>query len=313
MRNVEWMILAAALFVPLVHAQEARPVQHVHQAGRIRLFYHMEGQHAVDAADVNRNGVPDAVEDVLTQTQAAQTLFVDVLGFPDPFSTERFRTAAYLDIHFRHKDLLKANGVTYDELQHFNHSGDPKGTVSICFNVATSVRASANLTPAHEFFHLIQNSTTYFKNRWFTEGTARWSERGLGVGDLGPARVLSAWPLSQTQCAELSARTYDASEHFWNPLARRTDATGEIPDSPALAPLKAMTYADGTPVLKDLRLTGWRFIRDVLRAFDHEDNVAFKELGYDRWSEENQKSPKNDVFILRAVLRALEKSPPPGP
>jgi hypothetical protein len=148
------------------------------------------------------------------------------LGFPDPFSTERFRTAAYLD---------------------------------------------------------------------------------------RPARVLSAWPLSQTQCAELSARTYDASEHFWNPLARRTDTAGEIPDSPALAPLKAMTYADGTPVLKDLRLTGWRFIRDVLRAFDHEDNVAFKELGYDRWSEENQKSPKNDVFILRAVLRALEKSPPPGP
>lgn len=309
MTKVERMILLVALFAPLVHAQEAKPVQRVHQAGRIRLFYHTEGQHAVDAADVNRNSVPDAVEDVLTQTQAAQTLFVDVLGFPDPFSTERFRTAAYLDIHFRHKDMLKANGVTYDELQHFNHPDDPKGTVSICFNVTTSVKASANLTPAHEFFHLIQNSTTYFKNRWFTEGTARWAERGLGLGDLGPARVLSAWPLSQTQCAELFERTYDAAEHFWNPLARRNDATGEIPDSPALASLKAMTYADGTPVLKDLQLTGWRFIRDVLQELDHEDDIAFKELGYDRWSEENQKSSKNDAFIMQAIMEALRKQP----
>ena len=103
------------------HAQDAKtPEQRVHQAERLRIFYHVEGQHAVDLMDANANGIPDQVEDAMIQTQAAQALFVEVLGFPDPFQAERFRSARFLDIHFRHKDLLKTNGVTYDELQRFN-------------------------------------------------------------------------------------------------------------------------------------------------------------------------------------------------
>src|SRR5437868_6811207 len=68
----------------------------VHQVGRIRIFYHTEGRDAVNAADANANHIPDQVEDVLTQTLAAQTMFVEVLGFPDPFLTERFRSAKFL-------------------------------------------------------------------------------------------------------------------------------------------------------------------------------------------------------------------------
>ena len=304
--------MAVALLPAWLSAQSEEkktPVvpQKVHQADRIRVFYHVEGKHAVDAADANANGVPDQVEDVLTQTLAAQMMFVEVLGFPDPFATERFRSARLLDIHLRHKDLVKSNGVTFDELQHFNRPTDPPGTVSLCFNVATSVKASANLTPAHEFFHIIQNSVIYFKNRWFTEGTTRWSERALGVGDLGPKQILSAWPLPKEKADTVFAMAYDASEHFWNPLCAKLDTKGTIPESPALQRVQAMKYVDGTPVLKDLRLTGWEFIRDVLAGLDKADDVAFRELGYDRWSEENQRSPKNDAFVLRVVEEVVKK------
>jgi hypothetical protein len=281
-------------------------VQRMHQAERIRIFYHTEGQHAVDLADANASGVPDQVEDIMAQTQAARILFVEGLGFPDPFATERFRSASFLDIHLRHKDVLKSNGITYDELQRFKRSGDPEGTVTLCFNVATSVKASANLTPAHEFFHLIQNSVCYFKNRWYTEGTARWSERALGTGVLGPQRLFGAWPLPEEKAASLSTMAYEAAEHFWNPLCAKLDSKGIIPESPALERVKAMTYADGTTVLKDLRLTGWEFIRDVLAGLERADDAAFRELGYDRWSEENQKSPKNDAYILRVVEDAVK-------
>ena len=194
------------------HAQDAKtPEQRVHQAERLRIFYHVEGQHAVDLMDANANGIPDQVEDAMIQTQAAQALFVDVLGFPDPFQAERFRSARFLDIHFRHKDLLKTNGVTYDELQRFNRASDPPGTVTVCFNLATSVKPAANLTPAHEFFHIIQNSVVYFKNRWYTEGTARWSERALGLGDLGPKQILTAWPLAAEKATALSPEMRAAS------------------------------------------------------------------------------------------------------
>ena len=150
-----WTLLACAF------GQAAQ--DQVHQNGKIRVFYQTEGTDAVEMVDRNQNGIPDQVENVMTQTVAAQLLFVEVLGFPDPFQKERFRTASFLDIHIRHKNKLKSKGVAFDELQHFNKPGDPKGTVSIAFSVASSVKAESNLTPAHEFFHLIQYSTTYFK------------------------------------------------------------------------------------------------------------------------------------------------------
>lgn len=275
--------------------------QQAHQVDDIRIFYETSGQNAVDVADVNANGVPDQVEDVMTQVRAARRMFVEVLGFPEPLQTKRFREAKFIDIHFRHKDVLKMNGVAYDELQRFNKPGDPPGTRSIAFTVATSVKAPANLTPAHEFFHLIQYGTTYFKNRWFLEGTARWSERALSAGGLGNARVLSQWPLSDEQKKAVTAMAYEAADHLWNPLAARLDKTGVIPDSAALKQLQAMTYTDGTLVVKDLQLTGWRFIRDVIVELGKIDDQAFRELGYERWSEENQRSPGNDAYLFRAI------------
>ena len=281
--------------------------QQVHRVDDVRIFYGTSGQHAVEVADVNENGVPDQVEDVMTQVSAARKLFVEVLGFPEPLKTERFREARFIDISFRHKDVLKMNGVAYDELQRFNKPGDPPGTRSIAFTVATSVKAPANLTPAHEFFHLIQYSTTYFKNRWFLEGTSRWSERALGAGSLGTARVLSAWPLSDEQKNAVTGMDYEASDHLWNPLAARSDKDGVIPESAALKELQAMVYTDGRPVLNDLRLTGWAFIRDLIVELGRIDDEAFRALGYDRWSEDNQRSPKNDAYLFRTIEKVMAR------
>jgi hypothetical protein len=261
----------------------------------------------VAAADVNHNSIPDQVEDVLTQTLAAQMMFVDVLSFPDPFTTERFHGASFLDIQMRHKDVMKKNGVAFDELQNFKRSRDPEGTLSLCFNVATCVQASKEFTPAHEFFHIMQNSITFFKNRWYTEGTARWAERALGVGGLGPLRLGVVWPPSEERAAQVFTMAYEAGEQFWYPLLTRVDGSGALPDSPAMEKLLAMTYVDGTKVLKDRQLKGWKFIRDMLMALGEADDLAFKELGYDRWSEENQRSPRNDAYILRTVMTVARR------
>jgi hypothetical protein len=305
---MRFLVSALMLLAVVGYGQRtaAGAAQKVRQSGRVRVFYYTEGKHAVEATDRNTNGVPDQVEDALTQTIAAQMLFVDVLGFPDPFKTAQFHGAAFLDIHFRHRDLLGANGVAYDELQRFNRPNDPKGTLSLCFNVATSVKAASNLTPAHEYFHLIEYSLTRFKRRWFAEGMARWSERALGTGGLGPVRE-PVWPMTPEQKKALFAMSYEASEHFWNPLARRTDLRGIIPDGPEVDRLKVMAYADGTRVLKDDKLTGWQFMRAALLELEKADKRAFKSLGYREWSEANQTSPATDPFILEAVTRAFSE------
>jgi len=234
---------------------------HEHRLGKIRVFFNTTGTNAVDAADVNHNGVPDQVEDVATQTRAAYVLFVETLGFPDPFKTERYRSAAFLDIHLLHKSILRSNGVTYDELQHFRRPSDPPNTPTLCFNVATSVKPASNLTPAHEFFHVIQNSITYFKNRWFTEGMARWSERALGLGGLGKVSYQGPWPPPEEKLIALFKMAYESSEHFWNGLAAKDDREGEIPEGLVSAELKQLTYANGAKVLQDFRLNGWRLTR----------------------------------------------------
>lgn len=281
--------------------------QEVHQRDDIRIFYALKGQHAVDETDANSNRISDQVEDLMTQVQAARLLFVHVLGFPEPLRTERFRSARFIDIHLRHKDVLKMNGVAFDELQRFKKPGDPADTLSICFNLATSVKAPENLTPSHEFFHLIQYSTTYFKNRWFLEGSARWSERALGAGDLGPTNIFTSWPLPQEKTAAITSMAYDAAEHFWNPLAARFDDQDSIPDSATLQPLKTMTYTDGRPVMKDLSLKGAALVREVLIKLGTVDDIVFREQGYDRWSEENQRSAKNNAYMLRAIEEVVER------
>ena len=247
------------------------------------------------------------MEDLATQTTAACKLFVDVLGFPDPFQTERYRGAAFLDIHLLAKKTLGSNGVTYDELQHFHRPQDPKDTTSLCFNVATSVHPAENLTPAHEFFHVIQNSVTHFKNGWCTEGTARWSERALGVGGIGPVRYQGPWPLAEKDQAALFTMRYEAAEQFWNPLALAIDPQGLVPEDRVAPELRELTYCNGAKVLKDFRLHGWKLVRDLLVELGRVEHVAYRDLGYADWSEANQNSPGNDRYIYEAVAEVSRR------
>jgi len=297
--RTHWIRINLALLV-LAFPSYAAKFPHEYRQGRIRIFYNTEGTNAVDTADVNRNGVPDQVEDIAKQTRAAYLLFVETLGFPDPFKTKRFRSASFLDIHLVHKSMLRFNGVAYDELQRFKRPTDPTNTLSLCFNVATSIKAPSNLTPAHEFFHIIQYSITYFKNAWYTEGMARWSEKGLGAGGLGKTS-------SKATPEALFKMSYGAAETFWNPLAAMDDPIGRIPEQMVSAELKEMTYSNGAKVLQDFRFTGWRLMREVLLELDEMDDVAFRELGYTQWSEANQNSEKNNPFILQAVMNVVRR------
>lgn len=308
---------SARILVPLVVCWAAAPTAeaqvsaarrslcHEYRLEKIRIFYDTEGLHSVDPADADRSGLPDQVEDIAKQTWAAHALFVETLGFPDPFAGERFREAAFLDIHLLAKSQLKSNGVAYDELQTFRRPADPEGTKTLCFNVATSVKAPANLTPAHEYFHLIQYGATYFKNAWYSEGMARWSERALGAGGAGEIRYDGPWPLPDDRVAALFDLSYRAAPEFWNPLAVRDDPGGAIPQDRLSRRLKELTYSNGAPVLEDLRLNGWELMREVLRELAKVDRVVFRELGYDRWSEANQNAKANSPFIYRAVLEVL--------
>ncbi|MFT5718635.1 MAG: hypothetical protein ACI9T7_002842 [Oleiphilaceae bacterium] len=70
----------------------------------------------------------------------------------------------------------------------------------------------------HELFHLYQNGYTFFKNRWYTEGTARWSELVMS-GHIGRGEEL---PKTTIQKEELFNKSYGANK-FWNELIAKVD------------------------------------------------------------------------------------------
>lgn len=286
------------------HVTLRRSLPHRIVQDRIRVFYSTEGPHAVAQVDADKSGHPDQVDDVLTQTRAAWLLWTS-LGFADPLTTKRFSEASWLDVHLISKATLQSNGLAYDEIQRFSREGDPPGTGSLCFDVATSIQASANLTPAHELFHILQNSVCYFKNRWFTEGTARWSEKALGTGGLPDGLKPERWPPDDNALEAIFTQDYQTSASYWAPLLTMMDSSGTIPADriPELV-LKAR-YVNGQPVLKDHRLTGWVFIRDLFKALDAADDTVRQQRGLMRWSEAEQFSPANNAIIHRTVKQAV--------
>jgi hypothetical protein len=306
------------VFTQAASAQEKTPLTEHFAAGRIRIFYAIEGKSAVPLTDANSNSVPDHVEDVAKQIWAAHALLCGAFEFPDPFASERYPGVSCLEVSIRDRtEIGGVNGVAFENSQ--RAKAIPEGTPedrSLVMAIGKHVDARKNVTPAHELFHLIQYATTYFKNPWYLEGMARWSEHALnpdGVGDVKYSER-GPWPQSDENLSLLFGKSYDAEFVLWNPLALRADRRGLIPRTQVPDALRNLKYSDDTPVLRDYTLNGAPLMRDILIALGKTDDVAKEELGYKDWSEENQRSPQNNPYIYQAIMDVVRRQAPPvGP
>lgn len=294
-------------------AQEKEPsaklIEHF-EIGEVRVLYNKEGKDAVTPEDSNKNGVPDQVEDVAKQVFAARQLFCETLGFPDPLVSERYQGVKFIEVKIRDKAVINSgNGLAFDESQRSALPTDPKGTKAITLTIGNHVVPAKNVTPAHETFHLIQYGATYFKNKWFLEGMTRWSEHGLFKDGLGEVKYdpKGLWPQGHNERQTLFKMSYDAEFVLWNPIAKKDDRSGTIPSIKISQELKALKYTNGSPVLQDLNFVGSNVMRDILVELGTLDDVAFKELGYESWTEVNQTSEKNSPYIYQAVMDVLRR------
>ena len=279
-----------------------------HVRGPVRVFYATEGEKAVNLTDADANGVPDRIEDVGKQVWAAHHLFCEVLDFPDPFKSERYKGVTCVEAYVR--PFEKGNGLAFESAQRARKipEGKPNDR-TLVMRIGAHVVPSKNITPAHEFFHLIQYSTTYFKNPWYLEGMARWAEHSLAKEGVGPVKYdpRGPWPQSRQNLPKLVEMSYDAEFVLWNPIAAATDRRGSLSRTAVGSELANLRYSDGMPVLHDLEFIGAPVMREILLELGKMDDVAFKELGYDQWSEENQRSSKNAPYIYQAVMDVLRR------
>jgi hypothetical protein len=250
-----------------------------------RIFYSLSGKDELPKrrrTDNNHNKVPDFIESIGKRLMDSNKFFKYEVGLKNPLKSKRYRGRAhYIDVNvldFSNNKKGPKNGVAYDGTPKFNRSMVGKSSVNVlAMDISGRVNLNSN-TVEHELFHLYQNGYTYFKNRWYTEGTARWSELII-KGRIGKGSKL---PNTKVEKDKLFKKSYDANS-FWNELILITDK-------------------------KNL---GKSFIKYLLEELERVDDIAARSRGINsvNWKESEQRSTKNNFYIWQAINSVSKRFP----
>lgn len=251
--------------------------------GGFRIFYSLSGKDALPKdrkVDSDNRGVPDFIESVGKRLTDAGRFFRREVGLTPPLKSKRYLGKAhYIDVNilnFSNNKKGPKNGIAYDGTPKFNRARAGQASLNVLvIDLSGSVRLQTN-SVEHELFHLYQNGYTFFKNRWYTEGTARWSEL-IVEGRMGRSELL---PYSAITREKIFKKTYDANS-FWNELIIKVDR----------------------------KTQGKRFIKVLLEELDFADNIAARNRGLNEryWKESDQRSADNNIYIWNATLKAIQR------
>ena len=164
--------------------------------------------------------------------------------------------------------------------------------------MSNAVNPHKSSTPAHEYFHLIQFGATYFRNKWFTEGMAQWSEDAVAKMNYPDGRDVALTLESPAATDKLFRSKYAASKLLWYPLAVNMRDKATIP----AALIVKYRYVDGTPVFRDNIIYGPNVMREVLRVMKSKEHLAAAEFGdAAKWRQKGQRAVTNNKVMLECV------------
>ncbi|MCR5812981.1 MAG: hypothetical protein K6G15_00615 [Desulfovibrio sp.] len=270
----------------------------VFEKGVFRLVYQRQGEEAVRLDDGNANGIPDQVENIAIQLAAARDVFHSVLAFPDPLTSERYAQTEGVVVWLRSAKSMKGqHGLAFSVASRSRYV--PGKWLKM--QIATNIDARRNPTPAHEYFHLIQYGQANFKNAWYLEGMARWSEDLVQRVPVLKKRELPGENVWEA--------TYQASNLLWRPLAGICGGRTALPES-----LKTTyRYVDGSPVFHDHFISGAQAMREMLLCLHRKEKDAAGTSDLEMWRKKTQRSPANNPLIfecVREVQSACQRKSP---
>lgn len=257
-----------------------------YRRGSFLLQYDLTGAHALaDTVDINKNKIPDLVEDVAIQLETTRALFTS-FKFIDPLKQPRYKSQNAQVVLVRFVEMT-GNGLTFDEVRQ-----NARGECALLINLSSKLSAR-NLSPAHEWFHLVQYGYTPFKRAWFLEGMARWSESALRK-DSSKSRFGSP-----VQDSELFSQSYEAQWYWVNYAA--ADKGGSKQIFPAA--VRNARYLNGDAVLQDNVFVGPERIRAALEALGRlgEKESTLRKLNPYAWPEATQRLTEHDEPMKQAV------------
>lgn len=273
----------------------------VYQQGIVYVIYDETGENAPkNMTDANANGVPDMVEDVATQVNAARELFNGEFNFPDPLKSPRFKdvTCIEIDIMAKTKEK-KSNGTAYSGVRK-NSKHNPNER-ALHIRIANTLDPHKNSTPTHEYFHLIQYGATYFRNKWFLEGMARWSQDSVQKIDKYPDGGNLPQTLNSAAAEnKIFQGSYDTANSLWYPLAVNMNDKAKIP----ARLVNKYRYVDGSPVFHDDVFYGPNVMREMLNVMKSKEEFAATSEQYanvGEWRKKGQSDKRNNKIIMDCV------------
>ncbi|UXS42980.1 hypothetical protein FY150_24570 (plasmid) [Agrobacterium tumefaciens] len=308
-------------------SEELNKLEKVYSIGDIRVFWTDQAPAAgqdhrlppQSTADSNSDGVPDYIENIARQADAARQAFIH-LGFQDPLNSPRYAAVRFIDINILN---MAYNGRAYDSAVYYPDAPGRGSECTLRIDISARLetrwigpldrRIQAEFTKhwfvvGHEVFHLFQYGLTQFKRAWINEPTAKWAEyvmrrRGLYPLD-APDNGLPRSP-NEMRASVIDVPVKGSANRFWSKLIVLADATSGEMSLPEH--LRFQTYTDGEPVFKDNAIRGAPFILAVFEALAKEDRVVSGTLGLDplRWPENTQTSSDHDALALSVIQRVV--------
>ena len=271
----------------------------IYQQGVVYVIYEETGENAVeDTTDLNSNGVPDVVEDIATQVNAARELFKDVFAFPDPLESERFKIATTIEIDILARPNMsnRSGQATSGVRKQSKHNPNE---AALRLKMANTLNPRKSATPEHEYFHLIQYGATYFRNGWYLEGMARWSEDSVSAIEEYPdGKSVSSTLKDKAAEEKIYGEKYSVAKSLWYPLAVNKKDKVKIPNT-LVAKYK---YVDGSPVFHDDIFYGPNVMREILREMKSKEEVAAANFGgFNQWRKKGQRDEQNNEIIMDCV------------
>ncbi len=304
---------ATCLFSPLLIADcrvsspaWTQQFNQVYQADEFYIYYtnRTNSKDRVPQQDINKNNIPDYVEDVARQAQASRDMF-EVAKLQHPLHSPRYKNKAQAIAVFI-KDM-KGNGVAYEVVsRHPSVSTQTPMPCSLVINISnrlTDFPGNYWTTVTHELFHLYQYGYSQFKNSWYLESLANWSERALRIDINQQTKNLKALPQN---VKALEQEIFKAS---YNPLWRRYFyiQPNDVLNVPKQLQLK--TYIDGSPIFKDHVWYGTRFVKNFLvdlSAASYQISEQYQWPKYN-WKEADQRRTEFNCTIFTVYQKQLKK------
>lgn len=241
--------------------------------------------------------------DIQKQLEGADIFYQQVLKLKSPLEQPRYQLAQYINIEISFAD--REYGRAFDEVH--TSKADQMNECFIRMALGSEVYGDNRklATPAHELFHLYQNSQMMFKNGWLLEGLARWTQSLFieGTGEASPSL-----PQTRSELLKVMDTSYSASK-MWTRLFQQIDDNDEfvIPES-----LDQLKYLSGAPVIADNKAYGTDFIDILFEELAVESLHVSKIKGWPPygWKEKMQSDDSLNPYIWQATKRAINRAVP---